>query len=121
MNNAQRIASGTQGPNRTDQIRMVAVGKTRLHVAIRSGNGEGVPLLLLNGIGANLEMFDLFVEELDPGLEIIRFDIPGVGGSPAPTFLQSIMAFARLTAKLLDQLGYRQVDVLGISWGGALA
>ena len=24
-------------------------------------------------------------------------------------------------ARLLDQLGYEQVDVLGVSWGGALA
>jgi poly(3-hydroxyalkanoate) depolymerase len=28
---------------------------------------------------------------------------------------------ARLSARLLDQLGYEQVDVLGVSWGGALA
>lgn len=121
MNKAQRLAAGTHSPHPTEQIRMVAVGKTRLHVAIRSGNGQGVPLLLLNGIGANLEMFDPFVEELDPGLEIIRFDIPGVGNSPAPPIPQSLMALARLTARLLDQLGYRQVDVLGISWGSALA
>src|SRR5262249_46541636 len=31
------------------------------------------------------------------------------------------MAMARLTARLLRHLGYEQVDVLGISWGGALA
>ena len=28
---------------------------------------------------------------------------------------------ARLSAQLLDQLGYGEVDVLGVSWGGALA
>src|SRR5262249_34608501 len=28
---------------------------------------------------------------------------------------------ARLSARLLDQLGHEQVDVLGVSWGGALA
>jgi poly(3-hydroxyalkanoate) depolymerase len=28
---------------------------------------------------------------------------------------------ARLSAKLLDRLGHQQVDVLGVSWGGALA
>src|SRR5262245_3763751 len=28
---------------------------------------------------------------------------------------------ARLSAQLLDRLGHEQVDVLGVSWGGALA
>ena len=28
---------------------------------------------------------------------------------------------ARLANKLLDRLGYQQVDVIGVSWGGALA
>ncbi len=121
MNNGQRSASGTQSAKRASQISMIPVGKLRLRVAIRSGNGKGLPLLLLNGIGANLEMVDPFVEELDPGLEVIRFDVPGVGNSPTPAFPLSLMALARLTARLLDQLGYRQVDVLGISWGGALA
>ncbi len=121
MNNVQRSAAGTQNSQRATQIRMVSVGKVRLRVAIRSGNGKGVPLLLLNGLGANLEMFDPFIEELDPGLEVIRFDVPGVGNSPTPAFPLSLMALARLTARMLDQLGYRQADVLGISWGGALA
>src|SRR5262249_6886458 len=88
---------------------------------IQQGNGKGVPLLLLNGIGANLEMFDPFVEALDPALEIIRFDMPGVGDSPPPVLPLTFMALANLTAQLLEQLGYRHVDVLGISWGGALA
>ncbi len=121
MNKAQRSASDPQSTQRANQIKMVPVGKMYLRVAIRSGNGKGLPLLLLNGIGANLEMFDPLIEELDPGLEIIRFDVPGVGNSPPPALPLSLMALARLTARLLDQLGYRQVDVLGISWGGALA
>ena len=30
-------------------------------------------------------------------------------------------ALARLVAQMLNQLGYQQVDVLGVSWGGGLA
>src|SRR5262249_38288480 len=41
--------------------------------------------------------------------------------SPPPVLPLTFMALANLTAQLLQQLGYRHVDVLGISWGGALA
>ncbi len=121
MNNLKQLLSGSPGARRANQIKMVAVGNMRLRVVIRPGNGKFMPLLLINGIGANIEMFDPFVEALNPNLEVIRFDIPGVGDSPPPVLPQTIMALARLTSRMLDQLGYQQVDALGISWGGALA
>ena len=40
-------------------------------------------LLIFNGIGANLELVEPFVAALGD-VEVIIFDIPGVGGSPAP-------------------------------------
>ncbi len=51
----------------------------------------------------------------------LRFDMPGIGGSPAPVLPYHLGTSAPLLAGLLDQLGYRQADVLGISWGGGLA
>src|SRR5262249_5339648 len=62
-----------------------------------------------------------FVDALDPSLEVIRFDVPGAGGSPAPLIPYRLSVHAWLVAKMLGQLGYAQVDVLGISWGGTLA
>ncbi|HTQ89061.1 MAG TPA: alpha/beta fold hydrolase [Streptosporangiaceae bacterium] len=41
-------------------------------------------LLLCNGIGASLELLQPFVDALDPQRAVIRFDMPGIGGSPAP-------------------------------------
>jgi|SRR6478609_911826 pimeloyl-ACP methyl ester carboxylesterase len=61
------------------------------------------------------------VQALDPGIEIIRVDVPGVGGSPVRVWPFGFPELAGLLAVLLDQLGYQQVDVLGFSWGGALA
>jgi poly(3-hydroxyalkanoate) depolymerase len=75
----------------------------------------------MNGIGVNLEVLQPFVDVLDQAIEVIRFDVPGTGGSPAPRIPYRFSAHARLAAKMLRQLGYQQVDVLGISWGGALA
>ncbi len=103
------------------ETRTVTVRGQRLRVAIRSGNGTRTPLLLMNGIGVNLEVLQPFVDALDPAIEVIRFDVPGTGGSPAPRIPYRFSAHARLVAQMLDQLGYQQVDVLGISWGGALA
>jgi len=79
------------------------------------------PLLLCNGIGASLELLQPFVDALDPRRGIIRFDMPGIGGSPAPVIPYHLAASAPLLSGLLDQLGCQQADVLGISWGGGLA
>jgi poly(3-hydroxyalkanoate) depolymerase len=102
-------------------IRTITVKGQRLRVGIRPGNGTRTPLVLMNGIGANLEVLEPFVNALDPAFEVIRFDVPGVGGSPAPIIPYRFSALAWLVTKMLDQLGYNQIDVLGVSWGGALA
>jgi poly(3-hydroxyalkanoate) depolymerase len=103
------------------ETRTITVSGQRLRVAIRSGNGTRTPLLLVNGIGVNLEVFQQFVDALDPATEVMRFDVPGTGGSPAPRVPYRFSAHARLVTQILDQLGYPQVDVLGVSWGGGLA
>src|SRR5947209_15921028 len=103
------------------ETRTIIVDGQRLRVAIRSGNGTRTPLLLVNGIGVNFEVLQQFVDALDPAIEVIRFDVPGTGGSPAPLIPYRFSAHARLVRKMLDQLGYQQIDVLGVSWGGALA
>lgn len=106
---------------RPDDIRTINVKGQPLRVAIRPGKNAGTPLLLLNGIGVSFEVFQPFIDELTVGLEIIRFDVPGTGGSPRSSLPFRFSNLACLTARMLDQLGYKQVDVLGISWGGGLA
>ena len=102
------------------QISLHEVDGQTLRVGVRSGDKASPPLLLFNGIGANIELVEPFLEQLQ-GPEAIIFDVPGVGGSPAPKLPYRPWMLARLAARLLDQLGHEQVDVLGVSWGGALA
>jgi poly(3-hydroxyalkanoate) depolymerase len=101
------------------QIALHEIGGQTLRVGIRHGDAAR-PLLLFNGIGANIELMTPFLDAL-PGPQAIVFDVPGVGGSPAPRLPYRPSTLARLSARLLDQLGHDEVDVLGVSWGGALA
>jgi poly(3-hydroxyalkanoate) depolymerase len=104
-----------------ERMRIVAVGGRTLRVSVREGSPGWPPLLLCNGIGVSLELLQPFVDALDPRRPVIRFDMPGVGGSPAPVVPYHLTTLPSLLAGLLDQLGYQQADVLGISWGGGLA
>ena len=91
-----------------------------IRFGVRGGDPARVPLLLLNGLGANIELAQPFVDAL-PAPPIVIFDVPGVGGSPPPSSLYRPAGIARLAAALLDHLGYGEADVLGVSWGGAIA
>jgi poly(3-hydroxyalkanoate) depolymerase len=114
----------------------LTVAGRRIRVAVRPGAASGParrgdpatrPLVLVNGIGASLELFEPLVAVLDPGREVVRFDVPGIGGSQASTFPMPMAALSTLLADLLDQLddltgaSHRVVDVLGLSWGGGIA
>jgi poly(3-hydroxyalkanoate) depolymerase len=121
----------------TDSPAQVAVGDQLLRIAVRPGqpmrSGTGhaprtagptagvVPLLLINGVGASLELLAPFIDELDPGIEVVSFDVPGVGGSPLPDLPYRFSGLCRLIARMLTTLGYDSADVLGISWGGGVA
>ncbi|MGI8451872.1 MAG: poly(3-hydroxyalkanoate) depolymerase [Streptosporangiaceae bacterium] len=102
-------------------MRSIVVDGQPLRVSVRPGTGGGVPLLLVNGIGASLDLLQPFVDELDPALGVIRFDVPGVGGSPLPARPYRFTGLCRLLARLLSALGHGEADVLGISWGGTVA
>jgi poly(3-hydroxyalkanoate) depolymerase len=92
----------------------------RIRYAVRGGERKRVPLLIFNGLGANIELAQPFIDAL-ARLPVVIFDVPGVGGSPAPTLPYRPSRVARLACALLDRLGYTQADVLGVSWGGAVA
>jgi poly(3-hydroxyalkanoate) depolymerase len=103
----------------TPRIEFVDVNGVTLRVATREGR-SGTPLLLFNGIGANLELVFPFIAALGDR-EVVVFDMPGIGGSPMWTVPRRFGGIARLSRRLLDRLGYAEVDVAGVSWGGAVA
>jgi poly(3-hydroxyoctanoate) depolymerase len=72
------------------------------------------------GLGGNIEMWQPLVDELRD-FETIAFDAPGTGESEIPRWPISIRGLAGITASLVRSLGYPRVDVLGVSYGGAIA
>jgi poly(3-hydroxyalkanoate) depolymerase len=82
--------------------------------------GSGPPLLLLTGIGANIEMWRPFAR-LVRDRELIAVDAPGTGLSDRPRYPLRMTGLARVIAALLDGLDVPFADVLGYSFGGLLA
>jgi poly(3-hydroxyalkanoate) depolymerase len=104
-------------PSTIGEERYVTAGGQRIRVNIREGTG--VPLVLCNGIGASLEVLDPLVEQLQ--CTVIRFDVPGTGGSPTSPLPYGFPYLAWVLGRVLSKLGVGVVDVFGLSWGGALA
>lgn len=104
---------------RTDtNDRWIDAGHHTVRVRV-TGPDRHVPLVLVNGLGANLEIWEPLLEAL-PNRRLITFDAPGVGGSPTPARPLTMRQLATLVVELLDGLGLTQVDMLGVSLGGAI-
>jgi poly(3-hydroxyalkanoate) depolymerase len=102
------------------EVRQISIGAQSLQVAIKHGRKKQPPLLLFNGIGANWELAKPLLKAFT-GTTAIIFDVPGVGGSPLPPRPYRPAALARLAAGLVAELGYTEIDVAGVSWGGGIA
>jgi poly(3-hydroxyalkanoate) depolymerase len=104
-------------------VKYITVAGQKLRVATTSARTGTIPLLVFNGLGADLEVFEGFTREIGRlGIGIVIFDVPGIGGSDAPALPYRLACLAKLANDLLGVLGIAgPVDVAGMSWGGALA
>lgn len=115
--NAPQDVSPAPRELRLEQVR---VGTMTLRVAHWPGRATPAPILLFNGIGGNFELLTPLVAALGD-VEVISFDVPGIGGSTLPPYPYRMSTVARLAVHVLRRLGHERADVIGISWGGALA
>jgi poly(3-hydroxyalkanoate) depolymerase len=115
------LASAACGTAERSVQRLIPALGQQIRVSLRAGSG--VPLVLCNGIGASLEVLDPLVEQLDPKTTVVRFDVPGIGGSSDSPLPYSFPYLATVLGRILSKLGLggEGVDVLGFSWGSALA
>lgn len=90
-------------------------GNAKIYYEVR---GDGEPLILVNGNGLDLEMWNPQIEVLAREFRIIRYDLRGIGKSSAPdeTFSHSEDIY-----NLLKFLGVEKAHVVALSFGGAFA
>jgi pimeloyl-ACP methyl ester carboxylesterase len=105
----------TEGPVRRGHA---AVNGLSYYYEIR---GQGDPLLLLHGGLGSIEMFASALPALTRTHQVIAVDLHGHGRTRLGARKISLVDQGDDLAVLLDQLGVRQVDVLGYSFGGGVA
>jgi pimeloyl-ACP methyl ester carboxylesterase len=72
------------------------------------------------GLGGSVEMWDPLIDAL-PNRRIIAFDAPGTGMSSVPAIAVTVPELADLVAAILDYHRVESADILGFSYGGAVA
>ncbi|SFU20848.1 alpha/beta fold hydrolase [Sedimentitalea nanhaiensis] len=102
------------------RFQKISAGGVNLRVFTRDLQQAGVPLVICNGLGQSVEILYPLLQEL-PGRPIIAFDAAGAGRSDVPDDMTTIPRHASMLTEILDHLGVGQCDVMGISWGGAVA
>jgi pimeloyl-ACP methyl ester carboxylesterase len=84
-------------------------------------HGEGIPLVLISGLGYPLWQWHLMVPHLEKHFQVITLDNRGVGQSDKPAGPYTASVLARDIVELLDSLGIDEAVVMGHSMGGFIA
>ncbi|MFM1653158.1 alpha/beta fold hydrolase [Brevibacillus sp. B_LB10_24] len=84
--------------------------------------GNGMPLILLHGLGNNSRSWKHQLSGLQEHFQVIAWDTPGYGKSsdPDPEF-RTFRELADILKAFLDGLGLQKIHLLGHSMGSALA
>jgi pimeloyl-ACP methyl ester carboxylesterase len=96
----------------------VKVGDISMYYEV---HGEGEPLLLVTGLGADLTAFMFQTPEFSKKYQVVVFDNRGVGRTDALDMPYSTEIMADDTAGLLNVLSIEKAHILGTSMGGMIA
>lgn len=83
--------------------------------------GEGDPLVLLMGFGADSNAWEKHIKVYQDHFQCIVLDNRGVGSSDQPKGPYTTKMMATDTAAVMRKLGVEKAKVAGISMGGAIA
>ena len=83
--------------------------------------GSGDPLILVMGLGGDMQAWALQVPALAKQFRVITFDNRGSGRSSSPDKPYTIAGMADDLAALMDHLGIEKAHILGWSMGGYIA
>lgn len=100
---------------------MPMVQANGLNIHYQSG-GTGPRLLFISGTGGDLRNRpNVFDGPLADAFEVLAYDQRGLGQSDKPDADYSMADYADDAAALLDALGWGEVPVMGVSFGGMVA
>lgn len=84
--------------------------------------GNGMPLVLLHGIGSNAGSFAPAMASLPISIDAIAWDAPGYGSSqPLPAAAPTPQDYADVLSRVLDALELRRIVLAGHSLGALFA
>jgi pimeloyl-ACP methyl ester carboxylesterase len=95
-----------------ESFEIVAGCKTRI---MRAGGGK--TMLFLHGAGG-ARIWLPFMEKLSQRFDLIVPEHPGFGGSDTPEWLDNVGDLAFFYLDLIDQLGLKDINLVGTSMGG---
>lgn len=90
------------------------------HFRLEGGGGR-TPLVLVHGVGLDLEMWGAVLGRLSADRLVVRYDLLGHGGTPDPSGDRTIEDFVAQLLDLVDDLGIGPPDLAGLSLGGMVA
>lgn len=103
-----------------DTLNGIAVQSARW--AAMGASPARVPVLMLHGWGASIELLRPLAERLaQAGHSVHALDMPGFGGSPAPAEPWKVRDYAALAVAYCEQYGLEAVNLFGHSFGGRLS
>ena len=84
-------------------------------------SGAGTPVILIHGVGADLEMWEPVAERLAPRQDVVRYDMLGHGASAKPPGPYRLDDFVGQLRRLGDELALPKFVLAGFSMGGLVA
>ncbi len=100
--------------------REIEAGGRRLRY-LETGTGEGVPVVLVHGFGADLNTWMFTQPALAETRRAIALDLPGHGGSAKQVGAGDPETLTGAVEAALDTLGIGRAHLVGHSMGGAVA
>lgn len=87
-----------------------------------TGPANAPAIIMLHGLGASLETWEPWAQDLSTRYRAIRFDLPGFAlTGPDPTGDYSDAREIKILSDLMDQLGLDRAVLIGNSLGGRIA
>jgi len=84
-------------------------------------SGAGPPVVLIHGVGADLEMWEPVVARLAADHDVLRYDMQGHGASAKPPGPYHLADFVEQLRSLVDALELPPFVLTGFSMGGLVA